>query len=98
MSKNVGVIGPFGYTMSLLAVGVFCLVFSTWVWSNLYDWPAIHAKLDRLAELERQAHVFQAMEDANVGVWCELAVHYEWIDLEDQATAQLIIDSGVHER
>lgn len=90
-------INPFAYLMSLMIIGVGTMVFSTYIWANLYDWPTIHAKLDRLAVLERKAEVYETMMDFNVGVWCGLAVHYEWLDPEDDVTVQLIIDSGIHE-
>jgi len=83
--------------ISILIVGVSTMAFSTWTWANLYDWPAITAKLDRLAVLERKAEVYETMTDMNVGVWCGLAVHYDWLGPEDKAAVELIIRSEVHE-
>ena len=87
----------FVFTLGLLVMGVSTMAFSTWLWANLYDWPEITRKLDRLAVLERQADAYQAMEDANIGVWCELAVHYDWLEEEDREQATLIIQSKVHD-
>ncbi len=95
--SNEQFIGPFGYAMSLLFMGCVMIIFSTVVWTKLVDWPTINAKLERLEELELKADVYESMTEFNIGVWCELAVHYEWLEPEDRKYAQVIIDSGVHE-
>ncbi len=89
---------PAAYVGSLLTVGVGTLLFSTWLNANLYDWPAIHAKFDRLEELEKRASVYDTMSEAGVGVWCQLAIHYDWIEQEDISRANEIILAGVHEK
>jgi len=91
-------IHPMAYAGSLLFMGVATMMFTMWVDRNIYDWPAIYAKLDRLEVLEPKAQIYEAMIDMNVGVWCELAVHYEWIEADDHAKAMELIASGPHKR
>ena len=52
---------------------------------------------DRITELESNGMVCSAMLDMNLGVWCGLAVHYSWLDDEDVASIEAIIESGVYD-
>lgn len=97
MGRKYTGVSPGAYAFSLMFMGIACFAFSTWVWSDFYDWPAINAKLERLTELESKAEVYETMHSAGVGVWCEVAVHYDWLEESDHEAAATIIASGVHE-
>lgn len=97
MSKKYTGISPLSYVVSLFIVSVATLMITMWIDRNIYDWPAIHAKLERLEELETNAAMYEYMIDFNLGVWCGLSVHYDWLDDEDKASIQRIIESEVHE-
>lgn len=96
MSKYTGV-SPVSYAFSLLFISIAVMMITMWIDRNIYDWPAIYAKLDRLEELESKAAVYETMHGAGVGVWCGLAVHYDWLEEEDYVAIDKIIDSGVHD-
>lgn len=90
-------IHPMAYAGSLLFMAIATMIITMWIDRNIYDWPAINAKLARLNELEPKAHIYETMTAMNVGVWCELAVHYDWTEDDDRAKASEIIASGVHD-
>lgn len=90
-------IHPMLYAGSLLFMGFAGLAIAMFIDRHLYDWPAIRADLARLEVLEQKAHIYETMTEMNVGIWCELAVHYDWIESEDHIAAQVIIDKGVHD-
>ena len=85
------------YGVSMLVMGLASMLIATGLFHNIYDWDQIRANQERLEELEERAAVYDTMAEANVGVWCELATHYGWIEEEDTQQAMSIIDSGVHE-
>lgn len=98
MSEEIKGISPISFAISLFIGMLATMVITTWLFHNIYDWEQIEANHVRLAELEDRAAVYDTMAEVGVGIWCELAVHYDWLEDEDVAKANEIIESGVHER
>ena len=61
------------------------------------DWKTINSNQKKLIELQKKEASYEAMAKAGVGIWCELAVHYNWVEPEDHNKAMEIIESGAHD-
>ena len=59
--------------------------------------PVIDDKNAQLDTLSLHKDVYETMINDKVGVWCALAVHYNWLDQEDLDKANEVIASGVHD-
>lgn len=86
------------HPLVLFLVMAVCMGIGNWLERNIYDWPAIYANLERLEELEERAAVYDTMAEAHVGAWCQLAVHYDWLEESDKQQAAEIINSEVHKK